>query len=173
MAGSRRAPSTIAEGTGSGFPERARLELPAKPEPLVPRRLWLEVTKRSGAGGIVLTPLALDELGAISDVFQGERVESVAVCLLHAYANPAHERALRLGLAPRFRHLTISSDVNAEFREYERSCTAVLKAAVMSLAASYLDGLGGSLHRLNARMRVHLLYFGVRGVRSGVRRRGP
>ena len=134
------------------------LDLPAKPEPLVPRRLRLEITERVGPDGAVLTPLALDEIAPIVEAFRREGLESVAVCLLHAYANPAHERALRLALAPHFRHVTISSDINAEFREYERTSTTVLNAAVMPLAADYVDQLAGALHGLNAEMQIHLLH---------------
>src|SRR2546426_622402 len=68
------------------------LRLPPKPEPLVERRLRLEVGERVGPDGAVLLPLALDELPAIVEALERGHVESVAVCLLHSYANPAHER---------------------------------------------------------------------------------
>ncbi len=64
----------------------------------------------------------------------------MAVCLLHAYANPAHEQALRRALEPHFRHVSVSSEINAEFREYERTWTTALNASVMPLADRYLDG---------------------------------
>src|SRR5262249_12088970 len=122
-----------------------RLDLPPKPEPLVPRRRRAEVTQRIAGDGPILTPLPLDDLPALIERLRADGIDSVAVCLLHAYANPAHERALREALAPHFRHVTLSSEINAEFREYERACTAVLNAAVMPLAARYLDELGASL----------------------------
>src|SRR5262249_45522176 len=100
-----------------------RLDLPAKPEPPVPRHLRFEVTERVGPDGLVLAPLALGEVAALVARLVAQDVESVAVCLLHSYANPAHEHALRLALEPHFRHLSISSEVNAEWREYERTCT--------------------------------------------------
>ena len=134
-----------------------RLDLPAKPEPLVPRHRRLEVTERIDADGNTLVPLAVDEVGALVERLRAEGVESVAVCLLHAYANPAHEQALAHLLAPRFRHVSVSSAVNAEFREYERACTTVLNAAVMPLAARYLDDLRA---RLPAGRALHLLHSG-------------
>jgi N-methylhydantoinase A len=87
--------------------------------------------------------------------FKREGIESVAVCLLHAYAAPAHEQALRLALEAHFPHVSVSSEINAEFREYERSCTTVLNASVMPLAARYLDDLsrrtgGKPLHLLHS-----------------------
>jgi N-methylhydantoinase A len=135
-----------------------RLDAPAKPEPLVPRRWRAEVTERVAVDGTVLTPLALDEVPGIVERFMRDGIESVAVCLLHAYGNPAHERALREALAQHFRHVTISSDINAEFREYERACTTVLNAAVMPLATSYLEDLKTSLGARNPETRLHLLH---------------
>jgi N-methylhydantoinase A len=116
-------------------PHLYRIDLPAKPEPLVPRRLRAEVGERVGPDGSVLAPLDLAEMPLIIERFRREGVETVAVCLLHSYANPAHEQALRLALAPHFPYVSVSSEINAEFREYERTCTTVLNAAVMPLAA--------------------------------------
>jgi N-methylhydantoinase A len=118
-----------------------RLDLPPKPAPLVPRRLRREVTERVAADGTALVPLEPGDLAPIVEAFQADGVESVAVCLLHAYANPAHEQAVRALLATRFAHVSVSHEVNAEFREYERASTTVLNAAVMPLAARYLADL--------------------------------
>src|SRR2546422_491941 len=134
------------------------LRLPPKPEPLVERRLRLEVGERVGPDGAVPLPLALDELPAIVEAFERGHVESVAVCLLHSYANPAHERALKAALAPHFAHLSVSSEINAEFREYERSSTTVLNAAVMPLASRYLDELVTALGREARGAVLHLLH---------------
>ena len=132
-----------------------RLDLPAKPEPLVPRRLRREITERVGPDGTVLTRLHLEELPAIVEDFKREGIESVAVCLLHSYASPAHEQALRMALEAHFPYVSISSEINAEFREYERGCTTALNASVMPLAARYLDDLvqrasGKPLHLLHS-----------------------
>jgi len=135
-----------------------RLDLPAKPEPLVPRRLRAEVAERVGPDGTVLAPLDLGELPLIIERFRREGVESVAVCLLHAYANPAHEQALRLALAPHFPYVSVSSQINAEFREYERACTTVLNAAVMPLAARYIDDLVARLAATGGTVPLHLLH---------------
>ena len=95
--------------------------------------------------------------GALVAELKAQGVESVAICLLHAYANAAHEQALRHLLAPHFRHLSVSSEINAEFREYERACTTVLNASVMPLATAYLDDLRA---RLPAGRALHLLHSG-------------
>ena len=135
-----------------------RLDAPAKPDPLVPRRWRAEVTERVAVDGTILTPLGLDDVPAIVERFRADGIDSVAVCLLHAYANPVHERALREALAPHFGHVTISSDINAEYREYERACTVVQNAAVMPLATRYVGDLLASLRARNAGIRVHLLH---------------
>ncbi len=134
-----------------------RLDLPAKPEPLVPRHLRLEVAERIDAEGNVLVPLAGEDLPRLVDQLRSAGVESVAVCLLHSYANPAHEQALRRWLEPHFRHLSVSSEINAEVREYERACTTVLNASVMPLATAYLDDLRS---RLPSGRSLHLLHSG-------------
>ena len=135
-----------------------RLDLPAKPEPLVPRRLRHEISERVGHDGTVLAPLALDELPAIAADLERDGVEAVAICLLHAYANPEHEQAVAGALRGRVGHVSASSDVNAEFREYERTCTTVLNAMVMPLAARYLDDLVARLDPAAGRRPLHLLH---------------
>jgi len=139
-------------------PHLYRIDLPAKPEPLVPRRLRAEVGERVGPDGSVLAPLDLGALPGIIERFRRGGVESVAVCLLHAYANPAHEQALRLALAPHFPYVSVSSAINAEFREYERTCTTVLNAAVMPLAARYVDDLVARLAASTGAVPLHLLH---------------
>jgi len=139
-------------------PHLYRIDLPAKPEPLVPRRLRAEVGERVGSDGSVLAPLELGELPKIIERFRRQGVESVAICLLHAYANPTHEQALRQALAAHFPYVSVSSEINAEFREYERTCTTVLNASVMPLAARYIDDLVARLAAGSGSIPLHLLH---------------
>jgi N-methylhydantoinase A len=134
------------------------LRQPPKPPPLVERRLRLEVTERVGPDGTVLAPLALDEVPGIVAALRAEEVESVAICLLHAYANPAHERALQAALGAHFEYVSVSSEINAEFREYERTSTTVLNAAVMPLASRYIAELVEALGAGGERIPLHLLH---------------
>ncbi|MGH7332741.1 MAG: hydantoinase/oxoprolinase family protein, partial [Candidatus Rokuibacteriota bacterium] len=133
-----------------------RLDLPPKPEPLVSRRLRLEVSERVAADGRVMVPLALEEVSGIVEALAREGVESVAVSLLHAYANPVHEQALQTALRARFPYVCISTDINAEFREYERTSTTVVNASVMPMAARYLGELRSSL--VASGIPVHILH---------------
>ena len=118
-----------------------------KPEPLVERYLRLEVTERMTHRGEVNTPL--DEQSVIRAVAELQRLgaESVAVCLLNSYANPAHERAVREIIrrqAPNM-EVTISSEVLAEMREYERTSTSVINAYLMPVVRRYVASLERTL----------------------------
>src|SRR5438093_62157 len=134
------------------------LKAAPKPPALVPRRLRLEVSERVGPDGAIERALTLDEIAELVATLTREGVESVAVCLLHSYANPEHERTLRAYLERHFRHVCVSSDINAEFREYERSCTTVLNAAVMPLASRYIEQLDQRLGLQAAGATLHLLH---------------
>ena len=120
-----------------------------KPRPLVPRRAIHEVDERIGPDGEVLAPLDPDSVAAVAERLAADGVESVAVSLLHAYANPAHERAARevlaerLGGAARNREvpISLSSDVSPRRREYERTSTAVANAYVKPIVGRFLAEL--------------------------------
>ena len=119
-----------------------RLDLPPKLAPQVPAARRFEVTERLDHDGRVLVALDPDSMeGAIRHI-EESGAEAVAVSLLHAYANPAHEEALGERLRGRFPFVALSHRVNPEAREYERTATTVLSAGVMPLAAAYLDDLG-------------------------------
>ena len=118
-----------------------------RPEPLVPRRLRLPVEERVDHRGRVLIPLEEDSVRALLPTLEAEGVESVAVGLIHGYANPDHERRIGEILeAWRPGHpVTLASDVCPEVREYERQSTACANAYVQPLMARYLTGLAESL----------------------------
>ena len=118
-----------------------------RPPPLVPRRLRLPVRERVDRHGRVLVPLDEDTVHALLPVLDEHDVESVAVGLIHGYANPAHERRIGDILADERPALTVTlaSDVCPEVREYERLSTACANAYVQPLMARYLMGLAVSL----------------------------
>lgn len=112
-----------------------------KPDYLVPRERTFTVTERMSVAGEVLIPLdesGIDELVAELDAAE---TQAVAVCLLHAYANPAHEQRLRGLLQVKRPELVISlsSEVSPEAREFDRLCTTVANAYVQPLMAGYLE----------------------------------
>ncbi len=128
-----------------------------KPRPLVPRNLAFEVQERLDAGGHVLIPLDADSVIEIARQLQEEAVRSVAVCLLHSYLNPDHERRVRDILLDHIPGLVVSlsSDVLPEFREYFRASTTVVNACLRPVVASYLNGIASEL--TNRRMQSELL----------------
>jgi N-methylhydantoinase A len=120
-----------------------------KPKPFVERYLRFEVTERMLHDGSVLTPLAEDEVSEVARRAVERGAQAIAVCFLHAYANREHElRARELieaacpGIA-----VTVSHEIAGEWREYERTNTAVLNAYVQEVAESYLEGLRAMLSR--------------------------
>ncbi len=118
-----------------------------KPVPLVPRYLRWSVRERMSAEGMPLTPLDEASVEALLPEIDRHGVESVAVGLLHAYANPDHERRIAgiLKAARPDLWLTLSSEVCPEIREYERQSTACANAYVQPLMASYLTRLRDQL----------------------------
>ncbi len=118
-----------------------------RPEPLVQRRLRLPVTERVDRQGRVLVPLDEDSVRALLPVLDVHGVESVAVGLIHGYANPDHERRIGAILEDERPELavTLASDVCPEVREYERLSTACANAYVQPLMSRYLKGLAEML----------------------------
>jgi N-methylhydantoinase A len=118
-----------------------------RPVPLVPRHLRLPVEERMDRNGNVLVPLGEDSVRALLPVLVEKEVESVAVGLLHAYANPRHERRIRdllLEAEPSL-SITLASEVCPEVREYERLSTACANAYVQPLMSRYLGSLAEAL----------------------------
>jgi len=114
-----------------------------RPVPLVPRDLRLEVDERLYASGEVAKTLDEETATASIGTLKAAGVESVAVCLLHAYANAAHEQRLGALLRQQFpaAYVSLSHEILREFREYERTSTTVLNAYVGPLVSRYLVSL--------------------------------
>src|SRR4051812_35725476 len=120
------------------------------PQPLVPRALRLELEERVLSDGSVLTPLGPDETEKAIEALRGEGVEAVAVCLLHSYQNPEHERQVAADLTRLVPDLlvSVSSDVVPEIREFERASTTIANVYVRPLVSRYLDRLATGLRDL-------------------------
>jgi N-methylhydantoinase A/oxoprolinase/acetone carboxylase beta subunit len=112
----------------------------APPTPLA--EIAVEVDERMGPGG-VLRPLQAGSVAVAERRLRRERVEAVAVCLLHAYADPAHEREVadRLRAALPGVHVVASHEVAAEFREFERASTTIADAYLGPVTGGYLRRL--------------------------------
>jgi N-methylhydantoinase A len=114
---------------------------------LVPRDRRFGVPERMRADGAAELPLDEAAVPALAARLRESGAEAVAVCLLHAYANPAHERRLKAMLAEALPGLpvSLSSEASPEIREYERSSTTVLNALLMPVVRAYLDRLAARL----------------------------
>lgn len=126
------------------------------PPPLATRRNRLEVQERIGADGAVVDPLSEDEIeGMLAHIGQLDDVESVAVCLLFSFINPEHEQ--RIGAAIRKArpdlYVSISSEIQPEFREYERFSTALINAFLQPEVSRYMDRLQAAVGSMAPRAR--------------------
>ena len=130
-----------------------------RPEPVVPGSLTREVDERTLWNGEVRAALDLDSVRRAARELAAEKIESLAVCLLHAYRNADHERAIRDLIEREFPHIdcTISSEVAPEIREYERTSTTVLNAYVRPGVKQYLAALDDRLGERGFGKHVHVM----------------
>ena len=130
-----------------------------RPKPLVPRDLTFEVTERIDARGAVLAPLDEGEVAALIAQLPALGIEAVAVCFLHAYANPSHERCvgdlIRAARADLF--VTLSHEIVREYREYERTSTTALNAFVGPRVQGYLRRLESFLRTAEFPGKVNIM----------------
>ena len=131
------------------------------PDPLVPRKRRLEVDERISRDGDVLREPDLTSVNKQVETLVQEGVEAVAICFLHAYRNPGHERMVAEHIRESFPHLavSVSSEVVPEIREFERTATTVANAYVQPLMERYVrqlecdlktDGFGGRFYLMQS-----------------------
>ncbi|PVU77094.1 5-oxoprolinase [Acidianus hospitalis] len=112
-----------------------------KPEPFVPRYLRLEISERIKSNGEILRPINEEEVNAVVQKLLEMKVSSIAVSLINSYINPIHEKKV-YELIKKIDDkvfVTLSSDITREWKEYERTNTAVLNAYIMPKIHEYLD----------------------------------
>ncbi len=130
-----------------------------KPRPFVPRYLRREIPGRISYKGVETKPLDLAALPAILDDFRREGVEAIAICLVNSYSNPSHEEAVVARIRDVWPEVSVvaSHQITREWREYERSNTAVLSAYVQPIAHRYLDRLTGRLGEAGMRCTPYIM----------------
>ncbi len=119
------------------------------PDPLVPRDRCFGVVERMAADGRTIVPLSEEGIGEIVDGLKRNGTRSVAVCLLHAYKYPGHEKKvgeLLLAADPGL-SVSLSSDVCPEVREYDRASTTVVNAYTRPMMTQHVERLEADLHR--------------------------
>jgi N-methylhydantoinase A len=121
----------------------------AKPVPFVPRHLRFEVAERMTHLGIAAQPLSDAAVADVAEILATAEVSAIAICLLHAWANPEHEQRLAAALRDKLTGITVvaSHEVSGQWREYERTSTTVLSAYVQPVVSGYLDSLEAALRR--------------------------
>ncbi|MBE2225103.1 MAG: hydantoinase/oxoprolinase family protein, partial [Anaerolineae bacterium] len=126
--------------------------VPQKPEPLIPKQWRFEAAERVSAQGDILQPLNPATLQPILAQLTADNIESVAICLLFSFLRPEHENAIKLAIQnssfiphPSSLHISLSSEILPEYREYERTATTVINAYVAPLMSRYLARLAEGL----------------------------
>ena len=129
------------------------------PESPVPASHCFEVSERVGAGGLVLEPLDEADAERVAERVARLGVAAVAICFLHSYARPEHERRMRELLREKLPEATVvaSSDVWPELREYERATTTLMAAYVAPVMAGYLSRLRRLLAEIGIDAPIHIM----------------
>ena len=140
-------------------PKALRAALRQASRRLSPRNLRYEAHERVGADGSVLTPLDEDDVCEVAKSMRRAGAEAVAVCFLHSYLNPGHERRageILCELLPDA-FVTLSIDVLPQIREYERTSTTVVNAYVGPPVRRYLEGMEADLKAAGCQARVSVM----------------
>jgi len=124
--------------------------------PLVPNELCFQVDERTLADGSIAKPLEQRDIDVIAAVIRDVNVEAVAICLVNSFVNGDHERRLAAELRRMMPDLPIciSSDIDPEMKEYERSSTTVINTVLIPLVRQYLDRLQARLDEYSSNLRI-------------------
>jgi N-methylhydantoinase A len=130
-----------------------------KPRALVERRLRLEVIEKMRPDGSVAVPLDQASLGPVIAMLRAENVTSVAICLLHSYANPDHEQAVASAVRDALPDvaISVSSEILPEIKEYPRTSTTVINAYVQPIVRAYISALDARLRALGIEAPLQLM----------------
>ena len=144
-----------------------------KPPPLVERRLRFGIAERMAANGEVLHPLDANAVAELCKQLNAEGIESVAICLLHAFTNPRHELDVYEIVRDEMPNasISISHQVSPAMREYQRTSTTVANAYVQPITSNYLERIQSGLKQagLNAPLNVMLSSGGTTDIETATR----
>ena len=140
------------------FPDLFSLDY-TPPKPLVQRRHRFEVIERIMPDGSVRQPLDDVSVESVLDKLEQLQPEAIAICLLHSYANPIHERKVVEAVKNRFPNLYVSGsiDVLPEIREYERTSTTVINSYIGPIVDSYLESMQKRLDHANMAVPISIM----------------
>ncbi|MCS6967936.1 MAG: hydantoinase/oxoprolinase family protein [Cytophagales bacterium] len=131
----------------------------AMPEPLVPRSLRKGITERINYKGEVITPIKEAEIAQVVDELVKAGVQSIAVCFLHSFVNPVHEKAVGEYIKKHHSNIyvSLSCQIMPEIREYERTSATAMNAYVQPITDQYLANLENRLRQMGFRGTVHIM----------------
>jgi len=134
-------------------------EFARRPPVIVPRHLRFEVRERMLYTGEVHVPLDEEQTVEVIEQIRASGVTAIAVCLLHSYANPAHERRVGELLQEYYPEaiVSLSHEVSSEFKEYERMSTTLVNIYVMPIVKRYLDTLESSVQEIEVESPLHIM----------------
>ncbi len=115
----------------------------SRPPPLIPRKYRFGIKCRVLSNGSILEDLDLKEIEKLKEIIRREKIVSLAVCFLNSYLNPIHERKVKEFLEKEVKYISISSEVDPNYREFERTSTTVVNAILRPLVSDYLNRLKG------------------------------
>ncbi len=141
-----------------------------KPRQLVPRDMRFEVRERVGPDGTVILPVDEGQVEALAEAAANRGAAAAALSFLHSYLNPANEAAAAAVLRRRFEYVSASHEVSPEPREYERTSTTVVNAALMPIVGRYLRAISRHVEGIGARLYVMSSSGGLITVDEAVRR---
>jgi N-methylhydantoinase A len=129
------------------------------PQPLVPRRLRLEVNERVTSDGRVIQELETHEVRRALVELRGAGVESLAICLINSYRNPVHEKQIKALVEQEWPEVFLSTSVEVlpQIREYERTCTTATNAYVKPITARYLKKLSARLESEGFKGKLYIM----------------
>ncbi len=130
-----------------------------KPTPIIERKLRFEIDERINFRGEILKELDYKSLKLITQKIQSEKIQSIAICLLHSYANSKHELEIANYLSSQIKNinLSISSQILPEMREYERTSTTAINAYIRPVVKDYLENLNNQLSKLGFKVPLTIM----------------
>lgn len=144
-----------------------------KPPPLIPRQLCFEVEERVNAKGEIIKILDDKSIDKVINSLSQTNIDAVAICLLHSYRNPKHEKLLDRAIKSKLPNLTvsISSEVVPEFREYLRASTTVINSSISPIVNTYIKSIKRKLidNKVNAELFVMQSNGGVYSAEAAVK----
>ena len=129
------------------------------PQPLVDRRNRIEVNERIDFTGNIIKPINKNELALLEkNIKKLKNIDGIAICLLFAFLNSSHEILIKEKLSKSFPNLpiSISSEVQPEFREYERFSTTTINAYLQPEVGMYMKNLKNGIHKINQNIEVNI-----------------